>query len=98
VDLSEEPLIESVIAIWPTSNLFKTGHRIRLEISSSNFPHYDRNPNTGRRFGTDSDLAVADQTIYHDPERPSKVVLPVVPSQLRSSDSSEAGGKVRSVR
>ena len=57
------------IAIWPTSNLFKAGHRIRLEISSSNFPHYDRNPNTGRRFGLDSELAVAEQIIYHDPER-----------------------------
>jgi uncharacterized protein len=66
------------ISIWPTSNLFKAGHRIRLEISSSNFPHYDRNPNTGRRFGMDSELAVAEQTIYHDPERPSKVVLPIM--------------------
>jgi putative CocE/NonD family hydrolase len=66
------------IAIWPTSNLFKAGHRIRLEISSSNFPHYDRNPNTGRRSGLDAELAVADQTIYHDPQRPSKVVLPIM--------------------
>jgi hypothetical protein len=66
------------ISIWPTSNLFKAGHRIRLEISSSNFPHYDRNPNTGRRFGLDSELAVAEQIIYHDPERPSKIVLPIM--------------------
>ena len=74
------------IAIWPTSNLFKAGHRIRLEISSSNFPHYDRNPNTGRRFGMDSELAVADQTIYHDSAHPSKVVLPVMsqPHRARS--------------
>lgn len=86
------------IAIWPTSNLFKTGHRIRLEISSSNFPHYDRNPNTGRRFGMDSELAVADQTIYHDPKHPSKVVLPVMPSPLRSSDSSETELPVVHVR
>jgi uncharacterized protein len=68
--------------IWPTSNLFKTGHRIRLEISSSNFPHYDRNPNTGRRFGMDSELKVADQTIYHDPQHPSKIVLPVMLSPV----------------
>ena len=66
------------ISIWPTSNLFKAGHRIRLEISSSNFPHYDRNPNTGRRFGLDSEMAVADQVIYHDPEHPSKIVLPIM--------------------
>ena len=67
------------IATVPTSNVFKSGHRIRLEISSSNFPHYDRNLNTGRRFGLDSELAVAEQIIYHDPERPSKiVVLPIM--------------------
>ena len=70
------------IAIWPTSNLFKAGHRIRLEISSSNFPHYDRNPNTGRRFGMDAELAVAEQTIYHDPQRPSKIVLPIMPQPI----------------
>ena len=66
------------IAIWPTSNLFKAGHRIRLEISSSNFPHYDRNPNTGRRFGIDRELAIAEQTVFHDPQRPSRIVLPVM--------------------
>jgi putative CocE/NonD family hydrolase len=66
------------IAIWPTSNLFKAGHRIRLEISSSNFPHYDRNPNTGRRSGMDKELVIADQTVYHDPEHPSRIVLPVM--------------------
>jgi hypothetical protein len=70
---------EYQIAIWPTSNLFKAGHRIRLEISSSNFPHYDRNPNTGRRFGSDSALKVAEQTVYHDPRRPSRIVLPIMP-------------------
>jgi hypothetical protein len=73
---------EYQIAIWPTSNLFKAGHRIRLEISSSNFPHYDRNPNTGRRFGSDSELKVAEQTIYHDPRRPSRIVLPIMPQPI----------------
>ncbi|WP_429643042.1 CocE/NonD family hydrolase [Skermanella aerolata] len=58
------------IGIWPTSNLFKEGHRIRLEISSSNFPHYDRNPNTGHEFGQDAEMRVADQTIFHDRDRP----------------------------
>jgi uncharacterized protein len=70
------------IAIWPTSNLFKVGHRIRLEISSSNFPHYDRNPNTGHPFGTDKEVAIADQIVYHDPEHPSKIVLPVIPAPI----------------
>lgn len=50
------------IEIWPTSNLFLAGHQIRLEVSSSNYPHYDRNPNTGHAFGVDDDMAVADQT------------------------------------
>jgi putative CocE/NonD family hydrolase len=70
------------IPIWPTSNLFKAGHRIRLEISSSNFPHYDRNPNTGRRSGLDGELAVANQIIHHSPEHPSKVVLPIMPQPI----------------
>ena len=67
------------ISIWPTSNLFKAGHRIRLEISSSNFPHYDRNPNTGHPFGQDAELCVAQQTILHDRDHPSHVLLAVAP-------------------
>ncbi len=55
------------IHVWPTANMFKAGHRIRLEISSSNFPMYDRNPNTGHPFAQDSVLQTAEQTIYHDP-------------------------------
>jgi putative CocE/NonD family hydrolase len=74
---------EYTIQIWPTSNLYKTGHRIRLEISSSNFPHYDRNLNTGHEFGQDSAMLVAEQTIYHDRERASRVVLPIIPQVLQ---------------
>jgi uncharacterized protein len=73
---------EYTIRVWPTSNLFKAGHRIRLEISSSNFPHYDRNPNTGHPFGADAELRPADQTVYHGPERPSHVVLPIIPEPI----------------
>ena len=73
---------EYTIRVWPTSNLFKAGHRIRLEISSSNFPHYDRNPNTGHEFGRDAAMLVADQVVYHDRERPSRVVLPIMPLSL----------------
>lgn len=71
------------INVWPTSNLFKKGHKIRLDISSSNFPMYDRNPNTGHEFGTDSnaDLVVADQTIYHSEYYPSNLRLPIIPDQ-----------------
>jgi putative CocE/NonD family hydrolase len=67
------------IPIWETSNLFKAGHRIRLEVSSSNFPRFDRNPNTGRQPGMDAELRTADQTIFHDAQRPSHLTLPVIP-------------------
>jgi putative CocE/NonD family hydrolase len=71
------------IKVWPTSNLFKAGHQIRLEISSSNFPMFDRNPNTGHPFGQDAELKVADQTIFHDKNRPSMITLPIVAAPLR---------------
>ncbi|MDD9995746.1 MAG: CocE/NonD family hydrolase, partial [Dehalococcoidia bacterium] len=70
---------EFTIDLFPTSNLFRAGHRIRLEISSSNFPRFDRNLNTGGRFGHETDMRVAHQTVYHDAERPSHVLLPVIP-------------------
>jgi len=61
-----------------TGNVFQKGHRIRMEISSSNFPRFDRNPNTGRPIADETELRKASQTIYHDARRPSQVVLPVV--------------------
>jgi putative CocE/NonD family hydrolase len=69
---------ELTIDLGVTSNLFKAGHRIRLEVSSSNFPRFDRNPNTGGPFGEETHLARADQTIFHDPARLSRLTLPVV--------------------
>lgn len=69
---------EYEIDLWATSNLFKAGHRIQLQITSSCFPRWDRNPNTGHDHGADAELAVARQTVFHDRERPSCVVLPVV--------------------
>jgi uncharacterized protein len=70
---------EFEIDLWATSNVFKAGHRIRLDVTSSNFPRWDRNPNTGHDFGADAELAVAHQTILHDSEHPSYVTLPIVP-------------------
>jgi putative CocE/NonD family hydrolase len=67
------------IDLWSTSQVFKAGHRIRLEVSSSNFPHFDRNPNTGHPFGVDAEVAVANQTVFHDSRYPSRLVLPVIP-------------------
>jgi uncharacterized protein len=67
------------IDLWATSNLFKTGHRIRLEISSSNFPRFDRNMNTGESAATSAKSRTATNTIFHDAEHPSALYLPVVP-------------------
>lgn len=70
---------EFTIDAGSTSNLFLAGHRIRVEISSSNFPRFDRNPNTGTPFGQSAELRPAQQTILHDAQHPSRIVLPVVP-------------------
>ncbi len=64
-----------------TGNTFLKGHRIRLEISSSNFPRFDRNPNTGTPVASETRLLTASQTIYHDREHPSHLVLMVVPAR-----------------
>ena len=71
--------VEITIDVGATSNLFKPGHRIRLDISSSNFPRFDRNPNTGGAFGEDSKLLRAEQSVLHDAGHPSRLMLPVVP-------------------
>ena len=67
------------IDLWVTSNVFKPGHRIRVEVSSSNFPRFDRNPNSGLLFGTDTELQSATQTVFHGAERASHILLPVIP-------------------
>ncbi len=61
-----------------TSNVFLKGHRVRIEISSSNFPRFDRNPNTGRPIADETELRKASQSVYHDRARPSHVLLPVI--------------------
>jgi hypothetical protein len=62
-----------------TSVEFQRGHRIRVHVTSSHFPQFDRNPNTGAKFGTSAELRVAKQTIHHDAQRASHIVLPVIP-------------------
>lgn len=63
-----------------TSNVFLKGHRVRVEISSSNFPRFDRNPNTGKPIADETIQRKAYQTIYHDRTHPSHVLLPVIPN------------------
>ncbi|MGA7857202.1 MAG: CocE/NonD family hydrolase [Terracidiphilus sp.] len=73
-------IYEYKIDLWSTSNVFLKGHRIRLEVSSSNFPRFDRNLNTGKDDSTSANLVKATNTIYHDSEHPSALILPVVPN------------------
>jgi uncharacterized protein len=77
--IDPDKIYEFKIDLWSTSNVFLKGHRIRLEISSSNFPRFDRNLNTGKTAATDSMFVKATQTIYHDTAHPSALVLPIVP-------------------
>ena len=67
------------IRLNPTSNLFKPGHRIRVNVTSSDFPNFDRNHNTGGDDYAESTLVSARQTVFHDGGRPSRVVLPIIP-------------------
>ena len=77
--LEPEQPYKFTIDLLVTSNLFRAGHQIRLEISSSNFPRFDRNPNTGEPAGTARRTQPAMQTVYHDTQHPSHILLPVIP-------------------
>lgn len=69
---------EFTIEMYPTSLVFKKDHRIRLDISSSNFPRFDVNPNTGEPLNENRRWAIADNAIYHDPQHSSQIILPVI--------------------
>ncbi|MHB8899125.1 MAG: CocE/NonD family hydrolase [Thermoguttaceae bacterium] len=83
--ITEERLMEPgkpypmTIKLYPTSNIFKKGHRIRVDISSSNFPRFDINPNTGEPLGEQRRQVIAVNTIHHDASHPSHILLPVIP-------------------
>jgi len=80
-------IYEYSISLWETSNLFKAGNRIRVEVTSSNFPRFARNQNIGKPFGTSAETVVAHQTIYHDAAHPSRLVLPVIPAVPAASSN-----------
>jgi len=65
---------------FPTANVFKKGHRLRVDISSSNFPRWDVNPNTGEALGKHRRMIAADNTIFHSAAYPSRIILPVLPA------------------
>jgi uncharacterized protein len=67
------------VELFPTANLFARGHRLRLDISSSNFPHFDVNPNSGEPEGSMEQPRVAENRIFVDSQRPSHIVIPIIP-------------------
>jgi putative CocE/NonD family hydrolase len=71
------------VTAFPTSNLFQRGHRIRVDVSSSNFPHFDVNPNTGEPEARATASLVAINRVWVDRSRPSHIVLPVIPRRAR---------------
>jgi putative CocE/NonD family hydrolase len=71
-------VVQIRITLFPTANLFLAGHRIRLDISSSNFPKFDVNPNTGEPEGMARRRRIAVNTVFVDAARPSRVVLPLL--------------------
>lgn len=81
---------ELSIDLWATANLFKIGHRIRVDIASASFPRWDRNLNTGAPASIGTQMRPARQRILHDAEHPSRIVLPVVPAAGAASDSAGA--------
>lgn len=78
------------IEMFPISNLFKQGHRIRLTLTSSSFPKWYPNGNTGREMDDETTGVVAANTIYHDRQRPSRVILPIIPPSRATSIASRA--------
>ena len=79
--LEEGKIYKFDIKIGSTCNLFKKGHRIRLEVSSSYFPEFGRNLNTGADIGMTAQIVKANQAIYHDNEHPSYLLLPIIPGE-----------------
>jgi putative CocE/NonD family hydrolase len=74
-----DEVYEYVIDLWATSNVFLAGHRLRVEISSSSFPHWDRNTNTGLPPAQADRVVTAQQRVFHDAAHPSHILLPTIP-------------------
>ena len=74
-------IYEFEIRLYPTSNIFKKGHRIRVDIAGSNFTRFDVNPNSGEQLNNNRRKVKEANTIYHDRNRPSHILLPVISSK-----------------
>jgi hypothetical protein len=66
------------IELWSTAHCWRRGHRLRLQVSSGAHPRYARNPGSGEPLASATTLVIAEQTVHHDPARPSAIVLPIV--------------------
>jgi putative CocE/NonD family hydrolase len=78
--MNPDQVYKFTIDLWSTANVFRKGHRIRLEVSSSDFPRFDRNSNTGEDPAPATKSVPASNTIYHDAEHPSALILPTMPT------------------
>ncbi len=79
--VSRMPAGQYVVDLGPTAWRLQPGHRLRVLVCSSDFPHLDRNMNTGNALGTDERAVIAEQTIFHDPDRPTRLELSVLPPE-----------------
>jgi uncharacterized protein len=77
-------IYEFDIDLGPVAHFFRPGHRLRLQLTSSAFPHFDRNMNTGHAIGVDAEGLVADVTVFHDSERPAALLLPVTDGRAKT--------------
>jgi putative CocE/NonD family hydrolase len=80
VHTESERVDEVDVDLWSTSIVIRAGHRLRVQVTSSNFPRWDRNLNTGEPVTEGTTIRVAQQRLYHDRKRPSRIILPIVPS------------------
>ena len=78
-------VVELMVELYPTCNVFKKGHRLRLDIASSCYPRFDLNPNTGEKLNDNRRIRVATNAVHHCAGRPSSLTLPVVPSAGRAA-------------
>lgn len=79
--MNSAQIYKFTVDLWATANVFRKGHRLRLEVSSSNFPRFDKNPNAGQSAKMSGKLVRATNTIYHDADHPSALILPLVPKR-----------------
>ena len=84
IDETEALATEIQIELWPTSQLFRKGHQIRLEVSSSNYPRFDRNPNSGKFIPTEQQGIIAQQTVHHTESLKSRLILPIISTPSKS--------------